>query len=104
MVLGGDPVFAFMGLNGPSMQSLMTRRVGADQQGRLQGVNGSVMGLTGIVGPPLFTNVFAAGIATATRAPFPGAPFVLAAMILVAAAFVTERATRVASEALPGAS
>ncbi len=54
----GLPVFALMGFAQPGLQGLMTRRVGPTEQGRLQGANSSIMGLTGLIGPLLFTGVF----------------------------------------------
>lgn len=53
------PVFAFTGLIMPGLQGLMTRQVAPHQQGQLQGANQSLMGLTSIVGPVIFGEVFA---------------------------------------------
>jgi MFS transporter, DHA1 family, tetracycline resistance protein len=53
------PVFAFTGLLMPGLQGLMTRRVGPQQQGQLQGANQSLMGLSSIIGPMVFGEVFA---------------------------------------------
>jgi DHA1 family tetracycline resistance protein-like MFS transporter len=55
----GLPIFAFMGLTQPGYQGLMSRRVGPTQQGRLQGANAGLMAMAGIIGPILFTQVFA---------------------------------------------
>jgi DHA1 family tetracycline resistance protein-like MFS transporter len=55
----GLPIFSFMGLVQPGYQGLMTRRVGPTQQGRLQGANAGLMAMAGIIGPVLFTQVFA---------------------------------------------
>jgi DHA1 family tetracycline resistance protein-like MFS transporter len=55
----GLPIFAFMGLVQPGYQGLMTRRVGPTEQGRLQGANSGLMALASIIGPILFTQVFA---------------------------------------------
>ena len=51
----GVPVFALIGLFGPAAQGTMSRRVSASEQGRLQGANASIMGITGLAGPGLFT-------------------------------------------------
>jgi len=59
VVLGALPAFSLMGLFGPGLQSLMSQRVGADEQGQLQGANNSMMGIAGMIGPILFTQVFA---------------------------------------------
>jgi MFS transporter, DHA1 family, tetracycline resistance protein len=48
-----------MGLFGPSVQGLMTRRVAPTEQGQLQGADSSIMGITGLIGPALFTLTFA---------------------------------------------
>jgi DHA1 family tetracycline resistance protein-like MFS transporter len=55
----GVPVFAFTGLLMPGLQGLMTRRVAPHQQGQLQGANQSLMGLSSIIGPIIFGEVFA---------------------------------------------
>lgn len=73
------------GLMPPALQAQMTRQVQASEQGRLQGANGSIMGLTGIVGPGLFTLAFAFFIAAGRSWTLPGAPFLLAAMLVVVA-------------------
>ena len=96
------PVFAFMGLHGPSMQSLMTRRVAPTEQGRLQGANSSLMGITGVIGPPLFTAVFAYFIGGGAAWHVPGAAFLLAAALMVVAAVLAERATRAIPAPAPG--
>lgn len=91
--LMGVPIFGLMGLFNPSLQGLMTRRVAPSEQGQLQGINGSFMGLTGIVGPGLFTSVFALAIGRGAGAHLPGAPFVLAASLLGVAWLVAWRVT-----------
>lgn len=79
------------GLVYPSLQGLMTRRVGPDAQGRLQGALGSLMGIAGVIAPVLFTQVFAAAIGPFRGVGLPGAPFLLAALLLVAAMTVAGR-------------
>ena len=75
MVIGACTGVAF-----PAMQQLMTLRVSEDAQGELQGAIASVASLTAIVGPPLMTGVFGA-YADAQGVYFPGAPFLLSAML-----------------------
>ncbi len=97
MFWAGVPVFALIGLFGPSVQGLMTRRVGPTEQGRLQGANGSIMGLTGLIGPGLFTMTFAESIAPGRGWTLPGAPFFLAGLMMVLAipvAWATSSSTR----------
>jgi len=78
------PVFALWGLYGPASQSLMSRRVDATEQGTLQGALTALRGLTGLVGPLLFTSVFARAVEGAWGLG-PGAPYGLAAAVLVVA-------------------
>src|SRR5437667_11039045 len=51
--------YAPIGFVQPAVQGLMTRRVGPSEQGQLQGINGSLMGLTGVIGRTLMTVIFA---------------------------------------------
>jgi len=90
----GVPLVSLWGLSNPAMQGLMTRLVAPSEQGRLQGARSSLMGIAGLLGPALFTQTFAAFISTQRGLGLPGAPFVLAALLLVAAWLVAWRTTR----------
>jgi DHA1 family tetracycline resistance protein-like MFS transporter len=85
--LAGIPLIAIWGLAGPAFQALMSQRVESTAQGRLQGALGSMSGITGMIGPPLFTQIFAFGISSkALHAP--GAPFWASALLLCASFLV----------------
>lgn len=90
----GIPVMAFWGLAGPATQALMTKRVSSSEQGQLQGAIASINGLTGLIGPTLFTQSFAHFIGPAAAWHLPGAPFLLASAMLLSAAAIAWRATR----------
>jgi len=92
----GVPVMALWGLTGPALQGLMTRRVGASQQGQLQGAGSSLNGIAQMIGPPLFTQTFAYFTQLQRAWHLPGAPFLLAGILLVAATGLSLRATRTA--------
>ena len=94
LFLGAMPIFALMGLYGPAAQGLMTRRVNASEQGELQGANSSVMGITGMIGPGLFSLTFASFISTRAAWHLPGAPFILAAILMVGGSGLAWRVTR----------
>lgn len=79
------PVAALWGLFGPAAQSLMTQRVAASEQGRLQGALNSLRGVSGLVGPVLFTTSLAAGISQPGPSIAWGAPFLVATVLLLAA-------------------
>jgi DHA1 family tetracycline resistance protein-like MFS transporter len=87
----GIPVMALWGVANPAAQALMTQRVGVDEQGRLQGAVWSVAGIAGMIGPYLYTQVFAAFIAEDAPIELPGAPFLLAAILLGGAALLALR-------------
>jgi DHA1 family tetracycline resistance protein-like MFS transporter len=79
----GVPVMALWGVVGPTVMDLMSREVGPSEQGQLQGANSSSRSVTGLLGPAIFSATFAWLLHW-----LPGAPFLLAALLLVAAAAV----------------
>ena len=95
----GIPVMALWGVAGAATQALMTRLVGPDQQGQLQGATSSVQSLSQLLGPFLFTLTFAYFIGESAPAKLPGAPFLLAALLLVLALMIAARFTSPASKA-----
>ena len=93
--LMGIPFLCLGGLAGPPAQAMMTHQVDPHEQGRLQGALTSLASLAGIFGPALFANLFALFISD--HAPvqhLPGAAFVLAALLLFAAALIAMRVIR----------
>lgn len=94
LFLAAVPVFAFMGFVSPSLLGLMTTRVSPQEQGRLQGANASLMGITGMIGPALFTQVFAYAVHTERTTHVPGAPFFLASSLIALAVLVAWTVTR----------
>ena len=94
LFLAGVPVMAFWALYGPSSQGIMSKRVAATEQGQLQGAIMGLRGLSGLVSPFIFTFTFATFIGPLATLNLPGAPFLLAALLLVAAFVVALRVTR----------
>ncbi|HEY3657107.1 MAG TPA: TCR/Tet family MFS transporter [Steroidobacteraceae bacterium] len=88
------PVFALMGLFGPGLQSLMSQRVAGNEQGKLQGANGSITSIAGLIGPGLFTLSFAHFIDKGRTWTLPGAPFLIAAALLLLALLLAVQAAR----------
>jgi DHA1 family tetracycline resistance protein-like MFS transporter len=96
------PVFALWGLASPGLQGLMSRRVAANEQGKLQGANGSITSIAGLIGPTLFTGSFAYFIDPHRTLMVPGVPCYLAAALLIPAlllALLLPRRAHVAAEA-----
>jgi MFS transporter, DHA1 family, tetracycline resistance protein len=90
----GIPVMALWGFANPSALGLMSARVSPQEQGQVQGANGSIAGIANMIGPGLFTQIFAAAISPDRSWQFPGAPFALAALMLLAAMVIAWRVTR----------
>ncbi|HEY2137575.1 MAG TPA: TCR/Tet family MFS transporter [Xanthobacteraceae bacterium] len=90
----GIPVMALWGLAAPTASGLMSRRVSASEQGQLQGANSCIQGLANLVGPGIFALVFSYAIGTGRDWNLPGAPFLLAALLLAAAAALAWHVTR----------
>jgi len=88
------PVNALWGLSSPPMQGMMTRRVSASEQGQLQGALSSLRGIAFMIGPVLFTTAFASFIGANREWHLPGAPYLLAALLLLGAICVAWRVTR----------
>jgi MFS transporter, DHA1 family, tetracycline resistance protein len=84
--LAAIPVNAMWSLAGPPSQSLMTQRVSPAEQGELQGALGSLRGIAMVIGPGMFSGMFAVFIAP--RHSLPGAPWFLAAFFLFASLVV----------------
>jgi DHA1 family tetracycline resistance protein-like MFS transporter len=82
--LPGIAFVALWGLAGPSFQSLMSHRVSANEQGQLQGAIGSLRAITGMLGPLVFTQVFATSVRVGSDAAL-GAAYYLAALLLLIA-------------------
>jgi DHA1 family tetracycline resistance protein-like MFS transporter len=87
MILGGA---GFLSMQ--ATQGLLSRQVGEDQQGALQGALTSLASLTGIFGPIVSTSLFASFTLPGARVYFPGASFLAAAILNVAAIGLTLRA------------
>ena len=94
----GIPVMALWGVAGAATQALMTQLVAPDQQGQLQGATTSVQSVSQLVGPLLFTLTFGYFIGAQAPLELPGAPFLLASVLLLLALAI---AMRTLATALP---
>jgi DHA1 family tetracycline resistance protein-like MFS transporter len=96
MAAGGVVIAAFWGLYGAAAQSIMSQRVGASEQGKLQGASTSVAALANIVGPSFFAYVFATAVDPRLGLMMPGLGFLVAGglllLALVLAILLTRRA------------
>jgi DHA1 family tetracycline resistance protein-like MFS transporter len=85
LLWGAIPVLNLMAIVWPSAQSVMSREVGVNEQGQLQGAVNSLRGMAGLVGPGLFTWIFSRTLGVS-----PGMAFFVAAGILVVSLGVSE--------------
>ena len=75
----------FMGLAMPALRSIMAAQVPEDAQGELQGAITSLMSLTFIVSPVIMSRLFHAYSAPDAPVYFPGAPYLLAGILMTMA-------------------
>jgi DHA1 family tetracycline resistance protein-like MFS transporter len=83
--------YALGGISGPAMQGIISNQVPATEQGELQGGLTSLVSITSIVGPLLMNNLFAFFTGTSAPVYFPGAPFLLGALLIVISLFWARR-------------
>jgi MFS transporter, DHA1 family, tetracycline resistance protein len=88
------PLAAFWGIAGPAAQSIMTRQIAANEQGRLQGAVGSLNSVAGMMGPTLFTGIFANVAAASIPTWYSGASFWLSAALVAVAGIIAWISTR----------
>ncbi len=81
----GIPIMNGMSFVWPAAQSMMTRDAAANEQGQLQGAIHSLRGISGLVGPGLFTYIFSISIGSDAAIHLPGSPFFLASALLALA-------------------
>jgi DHA1 family tetracycline resistance protein-like MFS transporter len=77
--------FSMAGLAFPAIRSIMSNRVPENVQGELQGALTSLVSLTAIVSPLIMTNLFGYFSRQDTLIYFPGAPFFIAGLLVIAA-------------------
>jgi MFS transporter, DHA1 family, tetracycline resistance protein len=87
----GTVALLFALLNGmsgmamPAINAMMSQRTPADQQGELQGLNGSLSALAFLFAQLVYNNVLAHFTRDASPYHFPGAPFLIAATVALIA-------------------
>jgi len=88
------PVYAGIGLLQPGLMGLMSRRVGPQHQGQLQGANQCLQGVAAFLGPPLFGLTFAWSIRHDASLHLPGLAILISVFLLVAAFGLSVRVAR----------
>jgi MFS transporter, DHA1 family, tetracycline resistance protein len=88
------PFAAASNLLQAGLMALMTDRVGPTEQGRLQGANQSLQGVTSVIGPLLYGGTFAWAVHNDATLHQPGLPVLIAAGLLATALAVGARVAR----------
>ncbi|MFK3648271.1 TCR/Tet family MFS transporter [Lysobacter enzymogenes] len=90
----GLPISALWAMAAPATQALVTRQVGADAQGRVQGALMSLIALAGVIGPALYAGSFGYFIGKGAPVHLPGAPWFIAAALLTLGLLIAWRYAR----------
>ncbi|MGH8083479.1 MAG: TCR/Tet family MFS transporter [Lysobacter sp.] len=95
----GLPIGAMWAMAAPATQALITRQVGPEVQGRIQGSLMSLISLAGVVGPAIFAGSFGYFIGKSAPVHLPGAPWFIAAGLLSIGLLIAWRYARVPAAA-----
>jgi DHA1 family tetracycline resistance protein-like MFS transporter len=101
MFLVGLPISALWAIAAPATQSLISKQVGPEAQGRIQGALSGLISLAGIFAPALFAGSFGFFIGPHAPVRLPGIAFLIAAVLLACAVVVGWRYARPARIAAP---
>ncbi len=82
---GGVILMAGGSISTPLINAFFSRRLGSAEQGRLQGATNSLNGVSGMLGPALFTQVFSMAVRGEAQYSLIGAPFFLAGTLMIVA-------------------
>lgn len=82
MVYPAIAIGSLGGIANPAMQSVMSRQAGPSAQGELQGVIASLAGVAAIASPLFMSELFAQFSGPAAPVDLPGAPFLVAAVLV----------------------
>ncbi|MDY3520469.1 TCR/Tet family MFS transporter [Riemerella anatipestifer] len=84
-------IYCLGGIAGPSLQSVISTKVSASEQGDLQGALTSIISLTSIIGPPLMTNIFYYFTHNDAPFKFAGAPFFVGFILMSISTYIVYR-------------
>ena len=97
----GHVVMGLGGLGTPAFNATMSHRISPDRQGEFQGAMGSLQGLSGLVGPLIFSGSFAYVTSPGALWPLIGAPFFISAALALGALMLTVKFVRELPAAFP---
>ena len=83
--------YCFGGIASPTLQGTVSNQFSDKEQGELQGAMTSLISLTAIIGPVVMTSIFYYFTQEGSFIHFPGAPFVLGALLVLISFAITFR-------------
>lgn len=83
--------YGLAGIFGPAMQGIISNDVPPNGQGEIQGIIAGLMSISSIIGPLVMTNLFSYATSAGSPIYFPGAPFILGAILTVFCLFICMR-------------
>lgn len=83
--------YCFGGIASPTLQGTVSNQFSDREQGELQGALTSLISLTAIIGPVVMTSIFYYCTQEESMVYFPGAPFILGAMLVLISFAITFR-------------
>src|SRR3954471_17037087 len=91
LLLGTLPIYSLAGLSGGPFQSIASREVEPNEQGKLQGALTALRSMITLVTPGLYTGTFALFVGPLVGVGLPGAPYLLAAILMAATTVIVIR-------------
>ena len=91
LLLGALPIYSLAGLSGGPFQSIATREVQPNEQGQLRGALTALRSMVTLVTPGLYTGTFALFVGPLAGLGLPGAPYLLAAILMATTAVLVMR-------------
>lgn len=85
---------ALGGIANPSVQSVMSKQAGPSAQGELQGALASIASIAAVLSPIFMTQLFRKYSDAGAPVYFPGAPYLVSAVLVFCCALICVRATR----------
>jgi DHA1 family tetracycline resistance protein-like MFS transporter len=94
MIFPALAVGSLGGIANPSMQSVMSRQAGPQAQGELQGAMASITSIAAVLSPLFMTQLFSRFSGPDAPIYLPGAPYLVAGVLVFACVLICLRATR----------
>jgi MFS transporter, DHA1 family, tetracycline resistance protein len=94
MIFPAIAIGSLGGIANPSMQSVMSRQAGPQAQGELQGAMASITSVAAVLSPLFMTQLFSRFSGADAPVYLPGAPYLVAAVLVFLCVLICARATR----------